>query len=88
MNAFPRTLDEVMAAAKEKAVRTSQGLYVNVEDLKELLQLQTEADIEKMLEPKYKNFEEARAAAKRDLGADESPIPPNAVEGGKTVEET
>ena len=60
-------LDEVMEAAEKASIRTSQGSFLRVDDLKEILENRTK-EIEGMRreQPKPRTFNEAKQQAMRD----------------------
>lgn len=59
-------IDHVIAALDDKILRTDQGSFIKVDDLKEFHQQVREASVVERAKPKPKSFAEARGMAKRD----------------------
>jgi hypothetical protein len=59
-------LNDLMAEIEETAIRTSQGSFVKLDDVRRLMEKRTKAREDEQLLPQPKTLEEARAAVKRD----------------------
>ncbi len=59
-------IDHVIAALDDKIVRTDQGSFIKVDDLKEFHKQVREARTEEAAKPKPKTFAQARGMASRD----------------------
>ena len=59
-------LDHMIEVLDDKIVRTAEGSFIKVEDLKELHKQVREASEAEKLKPKPKTFAEARMQASRD----------------------
>lgn len=60
-------LDEVMEAAEKASIRTSQGSFLRVDDLREILHEKTkETEAMRQAQPKPRTMNEAKQQAMRD----------------------
>lgn len=67
--------DELIAELEGVAMKTSQGTFVRIEDVRRLME-KHEAEAEPMLEPPPRNMDEARGQAQRWLEEQNGPRPP------------
>ena len=71
-------IDEVIKALDSKMVRTDQGSFIKVDDLREVYAQVREASQAEQQKPKPKTFAEARGLAKLDAQFAQPPKPPTA----------
>lgn len=71
-------IDRVLEALDDKIIRTQEGSYIKVDDLKEFQDQVREMQEENKLKPKPKTFREARLLAMADPDLKTSPLPPRA----------
>ena len=71
-------IDDVIRALDSKMVRTTQGSFINVDDLREVYTQVREAKVAEQEKPKPKTFAAARALAKLDPQFAQPPKPPTA----------
>ncbi len=70
-------IDSVIAALDDKIVRTDQGSYISVDDLKEFQKQVRETKEVEQQKPRITSFAQAREMAKRDPMFARPPAPPN-----------
>jgi hypothetical protein len=71
-------IDRVLEVLDDKIVRTSEGAFIRVDDLKEFQQQVRDMKAEQELKPKPKTFREARLLAQADPALQTTPPPPRA----------
>lgn len=71
-------IDEVIRALDSKMVRTTQGSFIKVDDLREVYAQVREARVAEQEMPKPKTFAAARELAKQDPRFAQPPKPPTA----------
>lgn len=63
---YPSDLQELLAELEGKAIHTSQGSFLRLEDVRGLMDRKKKQDEEAQSRPQPKTVEEARAAIRRD----------------------
>lgn len=78
MSGIFEDIDKVFEVLDDKIVRTDQGSFIKVDDLKEFHKQVREAKAEEQTRPRPRSFASAREQAKRDPMFAEPPPAPRA----------
>lgn len=74
---MPVRPDDLIAALEGVAMRTSQGTFVRLDDVRRLMEAQADPEPDPEAEPPPKTWEQARGQARRFVEKENGTPPPN-----------